>query len=346
MRRALADGPDVRHDPMPVETYLRLATDRDPRVRLHLRLPRSLPRDVLETMAGSDDPEIAEAARWALEKPQRPERATIGDDEAERLASSDDANDRLRAVRSARTRPRLDEDPDPDVRLWMSMRPDLTEAERAAIDYHVGAADRLPTLDWVRDAGAETLDRCVRSAHIGLRRSATHHPGLTAEHIALLAEDPDFAVRLMLCQQHDEVPPHLVVRTYLEARVITRGNLLHHPAFPRTDLVRYADSPHWGARALVTMDPTAPAELIERLSRDEHPGVRGWMAGDGRLAVERVLELLADEATAEPAASNPALPRAVMEQILTAGADLSPAPVDGVILLGHTNPSYEQIEGF
>ena len=139
------------------------------------------------------------------------------------------------------------------------------------------------------------------------------------------------------------MPPHLVVRTFLEARVITRGNLLRHPAFPRTDLVRYADSPHWGARALVVMDPTAPAELIDRLSRDEHPGVRAWMAADGRLTTERALELLADPATAESAAANPKLPYAVLEQILVAATQIPDPPAGKVLVLGHTNPAHEEL---
>jgi hypothetical protein len=44
--------------------------------------------------------------------------------------------------------------------------------------------------------------------------AAAHHPDLTADQV------PDFAVRPMLCERHDGLPPHLVVRTFPEARVI------------------------------------------------------------------------------------------------------------------------------
>ncbi|MEU4694689.1 hypothetical protein [Actinoplanes sp. NPDC023714] len=96
--------------------------------------------------------------------------------------------------------------------------------------------------------------------------------------------------------------------------MITRGGLLRHPRFPRTDLVRYADAPHREARALVVLDPGAPAALIDRLRRDEHPGVRAWMADDPRLGVPRVIELLDDEELAAAAARNPNLPVGVMER--------------------------------
>jgi hypothetical protein len=148
----------------------------------------------------------------------------------------------------------------------------------------VSTSDRLPTLTWVVDAEGEQLQRYVASAHPGLRRSAARNKRLTPEQIATLAADEDFPVRLLLCENQETVPTDLVVRTYLEARVITRGRLLSHPAIVDADLTGYADSLHWGARALVVRDRRAPAELIDRLSRDEHPGVRNWAAPDPRLS--------------------------------------------------------------
>ncbi|GLW28425.1 hypothetical protein [Actinoplanes regularis] len=330
VRTALAVGPEDRHEPMPDEAYRRLATDPERRVRRGIWTLACLPDEARAVLDTLEDPFAAKPGESGPPEPRRPEPRVLDRAEVERLVRSDRPEDRLRAVRDAPSPPALGADPDPEVRLWLSMRPDLTERERAAIDHHVGGDDRLPVLDWVRRAAPETLDRCVRSKHVGLRRSAVHNPGLTPEHVAILAGDPDFAVRLMLCERYDDVPPHLVVRTYLEAqgRVLTPHRLLRHPAFPRTDLVRYADSPRWEARALVVMDPTAPAELIDRLSRDDDAGVRARMADDGRLSTERALELLADPATAVWAAANPNLPRAVLEQILVAAmAEGSPRPV-------------------
>jgi hypothetical protein len=147
---------------------------------------------------------------------------------------------------------------------------------------------------------------------------------------------------LLLCENQEAVPTDLVVRTYLEARVITRGRLLSHPAIIDADLTRYADSPHWGARALVVLDRHAPADLIERLSRDEHPGVRSWVAGDARLSHQRLLELFEDPETTAAAAANPNLPVELMTAILEAPIDSDNPPQD-VVVLGHTMPTHEPL---
>lgn len=189
--------------------------------------------------------------------------------------------------------------------------------------------DRLPRLGWVLEADGERLQRCVSSAHPGLRRSAACNKALTAQQIATLAADDDFPVRLLLCENQAAVPTDLVVRTYLEARIITRGQLLSHPAIVGADLTRYADSPHWGARALVVLDGHAPAELIEHLSRDEHPGVRNWVAHDSRLSPQRLLELFENPETTEAAAANPNLP--IGGPVIPAQRGGTVAPLPGTI---------------
>jgi hypothetical protein len=117
---------------------------------------------------------------------------------------------------------------------------------------------------------------------------------------------------------HPDLPADLVIRIYLEPWAYSGSNLLRHPALRQADLTRYTSSPRWEARALVGRDPNAPAALIDRLSRDEHPTVRVWMAPDPRLSLERVLELFEDPETSAAASANPRLPVGLMEAILDA----------------------------
>lgn len=114
------------------------------------------------------------------------------------------------------------------------MRPDLAEEQRAAIAYEVRPENRLNAPRWVlRSLDDLTLmSRCARSAYIGQRRFAAYRPHLTPDLVNALAEDPDFAVRLLLCENHPDAPADLLLRTYLEAQVITRSDLLAKRNFP------------------------------------------------------------------------------------------------------------------
>ncbi|GAA3785665.1 hypothetical protein GCM10022379_60010 [Micromonospora maritima] len=302
----------------------RLLTDPDPRVRdaVARRAWRRRP----ELLAGVLD--AAWSDPWWLRDlaVEIPLARTV----AQRLARHQDRDVRA-AVAENPHLPRdlveeLATDPDPTVRLRLSLRPGLTEAERAAVDYEVRPETRLRPARWVLDrlGDPDALDGAVRSAHVGLRRSAAYSPNLRPDQVARLAGDDDFAVRLLLGEHHDEVPGELLLATYLEAQVITASMLIARPNFPRVGLARLADSADPRARMLVRYDPEAPAELIDRLSRDADGGVRSWMASDPRLAAGRLAELLDDPAAAGSAARNPNLPVPLMERIL-AGAGILPA---------------------
>ncbi|MEU4620959.1 hypothetical protein AB0G04_13400 [Actinoplanes sp. NPDC023801] len=316
--RVLAEGPDYffvwafkpRPTPLPDRAYWRLY-ERSPKLALHLTVNPFVPVELQERLGVDTAP--------AAEKPP------VSREEAEEQAASDNEWTRscaaAEAALSAGTVARLAGDPSPRVRLAVSMRPELTEEQRAAIDYHVGRDDRITPADWAvetRDPAEQA--RCARSAHIGLRRSVACNPHLSAGLIAMLAGDDDFAVRLLLCERHLDVPPDTVLTTFLEATTMTRGRLLQHPSLLASGLARLAGHPDPQARALAVRDPDAGPELVERLSRDPDPLVRGRAADDPRLPLDRLLELFEDPETAGPAAASPNLPIPLMHRILSDAA--------------------------
>jgi cytochrome c5 len=329
VRASLAAGAGMRQWPgwtaLPLWAYERLVVDESPGVRWALTDTSATPREILMRLTCDADPDIARSARGALGQDDEDTRMSRA--EAEALAGDDNEWSRRVAagapVLPAHLVAALAADPSPLVRLAVSMRPELTEEERAAVDYHVGRDDRVDTPRWVEAADLETLERCVRSAHLGLRRASACNPNLTADLIALLAADEDFAVRLLLCENHADVPDEVVLATYLEAEVVSRVDLLRHPAFPRVGLARLAASPDPRARQLVALDPQASATLIERLSHDDDSTVRYWMASDARLAPARIIEFFDDPQTTEAAAANPHLPVDLMHRILDDGLALT-----------------------
>ncbi|WP_106131580.1 hypothetical protein [Pseudosporangium ferrugineum] len=302
-------------EPLPAWAYRKLAAD--PRLKriLHSYSPVGLPA-AAAALADAEDEELAAWART----PRGSEPMTA--DRARSIAADgsvwEKAEIALDPNLPADVLTALMEDQDPTVRKYVTMRPDLTEQQRTEIGYEVSPHNRLPRLPWVIEAVGDQLQSCVSSSHPGIRRSAACSKNLTADQIATLAADDDFPVRLLLCENQHDVPTDLVVRTYLENRGVNRGEVLSNPAIRNADLTGYANSPEWGARALVVLDRQAPPALIERLSRDEHPGVRYWVASDPRLSPDRLLELLNDPETAGAAAANPTLPREIMEAIIDA----------------------------
>ncbi|MER5206449.1 hypothetical protein [Streptomyces sp. NPDC002825] len=208
---------------------------------------------------------------------------------------------------------------DPAVRLAVSARPELSEEERAAIDWEVAPEDRLDTLRWVWDAreDPDVLRRCARSAHTWLRRSAAVCRGLPEDCVELLAGDEDFAVRLLLAEYHPLAPPELLLDLYLNGTHRAVGMLASRPRFPAEGLAaRFADAPDPEARALALRDPAATPALVERLSRDPEARVRERAGLDRRLPVARLVELLDDPDVGAAAACNPALPVTEMRALL------------------------------
>ncbi|WP_351226203.1 translation initiation factor 2 [Streptomyces sp. NPDC002133] len=209
----------------------------------------------------------------------------------------------------------LAQDPDPRVRTAVSVRPEVTEAERAAIDYAVSVDEDFEPAEYHRSVPA-----CyARSAHPLLRRRAAEDPELPADLARLLAEDDDIGVRVLLAQNHPAAPPQLLLRSYLEYTGRSRSHLTGLPHFPTAGLAaRFADAEDPAVRRLATLDPELDPSLADRLTRDPDPGIRAAAARHPQLPPERLLALLDDEETALDAAANHALPRPVMNRLLDA----------------------------
>ncbi|MFF2503123.1 hypothetical protein ACFVTY_07070 [Streptomyces sp. NPDC058067] len=226
----------------------------------------------------------------------------------------------------------LREDPDDDVRMRARLHPFLrTWAEYRAIEWGIGhdpdctcpigepftqsSTDPAvgPSPDW--------FDTCAVSEQPGLRRVAASWPGLSAELVVALARDDDEEVRIRLACHHPLAPPHLLLDVFV-TRPVHRPHLLTLPALPRTGWAHLIDHPDPEVRAMAAADPTVPDPPLE----DPHVSVRQAAAANPNLTPETLEALLADPATAEGAAANPALPIPRMHALLDHCLNGTPTP--------------------
>jgi hypothetical protein len=232
--------------------------------------------------------------------------------EADRAALAANASTPIELVRL------LAADESHAVRLLAACHPDLTEAERAEIDYEVNPQDRLQPLDWVLHAvDPEVLRACARSTHTLLRRSITYNKHLPYDVVETLAHDDDYIVRLLLCENQSTVPSEVVLQTYLDCPFVTKSDLMRHPNFPRAgNASRFAAHSDPDLRWLATLDPGITAEMLRTLTRDADGHVRRSAVAHPALPVETLLECLKCDDTRLAALRNPNLPPELLQQAL------------------------------
>ncbi|MFB6581112.1 PE-PGRS family protein [Streptomyces sp. NPDC056402] len=234
-------------------------------------------------------------------------------------------------------------DPEGDVRLAVSTRPELTEEQRAAVPVDIDPRTVRRPIAWVvaLHEDEEAVRRLAASAHLLLRSSVATARRLPPDVVERLARDEDRVVRLFLAERCDDAPADMLLEVWQwwNGSYSTPDRPYGHPNFPRRDLLRYADHPHPRLRQLALDDPDSTPALVERFSGDGDAEVRLRAATDPRLSPDSVVRLLddpdggvramaarhprvpvpvlvallGDEDAAGAAARNPALPVAVMD---------------------------------
>ncbi|MFF4445118.1 PE-PGRS family protein [Streptomyces sp. NPDC001502] len=239
-------------------------------------------------------------------------------------------------------------DPEDDVRLAVSTRPELPEERRAAVPVHIDPRTMRRPVAWVvaLHEDEEAMRRLAASPHLLLRSSVATARRLPPDVVERLARDEDRVVRLFLAERCDDAPADMLLEVWQwwNGSYSTPDRPYGHPNFPRRDLLRHADDPHPRLRQLALDDPDSTPGLVERFSGDEDAEVRLRAATDPRLSPDSVVRMLDDpdsgvramaarhprvpvpvlvallgeEGTAEAAARNPVLPVAVMERMTRA----------------------------
>ncbi|MYV97258.1 hypothetical protein [Streptomyces sp. SID3343] len=257
-----------------------LAADPVPRVRSALQLVRRgawLPRSLTDYEAETD----VRRSRGATE------RGELGRDLAEALVRSDDVETRTRVAGNPHLPTELalvlGEDADAGVRLAVSVRQDLTEAQRAAIDHPTGPG-RFLALSWVAEQAERdpaSARRTASSGHVLLRRATAGVRRLPADVVELLARDEDYQVRYTLAQECDDAPHKLIIAVYAADRDEFWGMLTRRPNFARPGLERFAEDPDSRLRNAALFDPDIEPGLVTPSQGDgPFPQVRGTLLLD------------------------------------------------------------------
>ncbi|MFF4696123.1 PE-PGRS family protein [Streptomyces chattanoogensis] len=216
----------------------------------------------------------------------------------------------------------LADDPDDQVRLAVSVRPELTEEQRASIRTDIDPRQARHVLPWVAALhdDPDAMRRCAASSHLLVRSSVARARHLPPDVVARLAHDEDHVVRLFLAESCDDAPADLLLEVWRwwTGSFSHPGRPRNHRNFPRRDLLRYAGDPLPRMRQLALDDPESTPALVESFSRDGAAEVRLRAAVDPRLSAASAVRLLDDphERVRRAAAEHPQLPARVLIRLL------------------------------
>ena len=157
-------------------------------------------------------------------------------------------------------------DPEHHVRMMLASRPDLTEEERAAIDYLIDERDRLNPLPWVYAVtDADRLRELAQSGNILIRRSLAYNRHLSQDVVDLLSADDDFAVRILLCENQPTVSPDVLWDTFDRSYSVVASSMIQlNPNFPRERIARPAGPPPLPIEHLATLVDDPDDEVAGR----------------------------------------------------------------------------------
>ncbi|MGW5676986.1 hypothetical protein ACWEV4_18225 [Streptomyces sp. NPDC003860] len=236
---------------------------------------------------------------------------------------------------------RLATDPVPGIRGELAENPAIDDAviRTLARDHDPEVRRRLAHHPRVSLGVLRELARTSRIGSALLPRIAT----ATAAEVDGLAAAPDPVIRMLVAQRRD-LPPAVRDRLVGDADAKVAKSIAAHPGLSEGQLRALVDRYGVRVHARVAANPDAPAALLEEVARHEPPArkalrevarhpvatagallacladerARPIVAGRPELESSVVVELLddADWQVVEAAAANPALPAAVVAELL------------------------------
>jgi hypothetical protein len=316
---------------------VRLASDVESLVREAIALWPSLPDSVIPALLRDEDPQVRRnvlvwatppsemLARLLRDPTTRPD--TAGKAQLERTDVSQlltDADEVVRENLAGNPHVPFDwllplaDDGDEDVRTALMLRRDLSDDARERIASTVTPRDYH--LAWWLTPPHATLEQrlaSVTSRFVFCRRAVALSPDLPAWAVARLAADDDESVRLLLAENHADVPGDIL------PDLIRRGGhaqweLVKHPNMPADALTAFALSDDERLRRVAATGPNLPA--ADAIALADHPDLttRLLVAANPAMPPPKLIALLGDPLSAEAAARNPQLPTHLARTLIAA----------------------------